>query len=223
MARWDWDFGKSPEFLSQKIYFTGTIIGLNCASLLKTNAVTTLHVVAAVVSPAMNEESQPITSEEVATLYAEHGEPIRRFLWGVLRDDALVADCLQATFAKLLLKGHLTNPQSRRSWLFTVAYQEAMLAKRNSSTTDRILRKACWSKDLHDSAEPAEALLRGEAIERMQAALQTLSHEQRVVVRMRIYEDKTFAVIAAELQIPLSTALARMRSALIKLRAQFEP
>ena len=35
---------------------------------------------------------------------------------------------------------------------------------------------------------------------------------------MRIYEEKTFAVIAQELDIPLGTALGRMRSALAKLR-----
>jgi RNA polymerase sigma-70 factor (ECF subfamily) len=37
---------------------------------------------------------------------------------------------------------------------------------------------------------------------------------------MRIYEEKTFATIAQELKIPLGTALARMRSALIKLRTK---
>jgi hypothetical protein len=37
---------------------------------------------------------------------------------------------------------------------------------------------------------------------------------------MRIYEEKTFAVIAKELKIPLGTALGRMRAAMIKLRAR---
>ena len=37
---------------------------------------------------------------------------------------------------------------------------------------------------------------------------------------MRIYEEKTFAVIAKELKIPLGTALGRMRAALIKLRSR---
>jgi RNA polymerase sigma-70 factor (ECF subfamily) len=35
---------------------------------------------------------------------------------------------------------------------------------------------------------------------------------------MRIYEQKTFATISKELQIPLGTALARMRSAVFKLQ-----
>lgn len=169
----------------------------------------------------MNEETQPITAEEVASLYTEHGEPIRRFLLGVLRDSALAADCLQATFTKLLQKGHDTRPETRRAWLFTVAYQEAMLARRNSSTTDRVLRKAAWSRT-REAAMPEESLLRGESIERIQVALEKLSAEQRGVVRMRIYEEKTFAVIAQELNIPLGTALARMRAALMKLRTALD-
>ena len=69
-----------------------------------------------------------------------------------------------------------------------------------------------------DSDSPEDALLRGEAVERMQQALEQLPVDQRRVVRMRIYEEKTFAVIAEELNIPLGTALGRMRVALSKLR-----
>jgi RNA polymerase sigma-70 factor (ECF subfamily) len=39
---------------------------------------------------------------------------------------------------------------------------------------------------------------------------------------MRIYEEKTFAMIAQELGIPLGTALGRMRTALAKLRKTLE-
>ncbi len=39
---------------------------------------------------------------------------------------------------------------------------------------------------------------------------------------MRVYEQKTFATISEELNIPLGTALGRMRSALAKLRSRFE-
>jgi RNA polymerase sigma-70 factor (ECF subfamily) len=57
-----------------------------------------------------------------------------------------------------------------------------------------------------------------ESVAKVQEALADLPAEQRQVVRMRIYEEKTFATIAQELQIPLGTALGRMRTALIKLK-----
>jgi DNA-directed RNA polymerase specialized sigma24 family protein len=37
------------------------------------------------------------------------------------------------------------------------------------------------------------------------------------VVRMRIYDEKKFAVIAEELGVPLGTVLSRMRAAMMKL------
>jgi RNA polymerase sigma-70 factor (ECF subfamily) len=52
--------------------------------------------------------------------------------------------------------------------------------------------------------------------------LASLRPEERQVVRMRIYEEKTFAAIANELKIPLGTALGRMRTALLKLRAKLK-
>ena len=52
----------------------------------------------------------------------------------------------------------------------------------------------------------------------MRRAIDDLPAAQQQIVRMRIYEEKTFAVIAAELEIPLGTALARMRAAMEKLK-----
>jgi RNA polymerase sigma-70 factor (ECF subfamily) len=51
-------------------------------------------------------------------------------------------------------------------------------------------------------------------------AIERLTEDQRQVVRMRIYEEKTFAEIAEELGIPLGTALTRMRAALGRLRTE---
>jgi RNA polymerase sigma-70 factor (ECF subfamily) len=169
----------------------------------------------------MEEDSQLISAEEVANIYREHGDSIHRFLVGVLRDAALAADCLQTTFAKLLQKGHTTQPATRKSWLYAVAYQEAMLARRRGGTTDRVLRKVAWRRESDGTATtppPEETLLRLEVTQRVQQTLEQLPPEQRQIVRMRIYEEKTFAEIAAELNIPLGTALGRMRTALIKLK-----
>ncbi len=60
-------------------------------------------------------------------------------------------------------------------------------------------------------------MLRSETTERVRQALGELPPDQRQVVEMRIYEDKTFAVIADELSAPLGTILTRMRLALKRL------
>jgi RNA polymerase sigma-70 factor (ECF subfamily) len=160
----------------------------------------------------------------VAALYIEHGEELRRFLLGILRDAQLTSDVLQATFTKLVERGHETRSSSRKAWLFRVAYHEAMAYRRRQGVGDRVLRNVAWhisARQNNGAAGPAEEpLLRLEAVQSVREALEHLPPEQRQVVRMRIYEEKTFAVIAKDLKIPLGTALGRMRAALIKLRAR---
>ena len=165
-----------------------------------------------------------LDSSTVAALYVEHGEELRRFLLGILRDAQLTSDVLQATFVKMVERGHETKEASRKAWLFRVAYHEAMAYRRREGVGSKVLRRiaadgpAWHTSGAADSAD--EPLLRLESVHSVREALKDLPPEQRQVVRMRIYEEKTFATIAKELKIPLGTALGRMRAALIKLRAK---
>jgi RNA polymerase sigma-70 factor (ECF subfamily) len=169
----------------------------------------------------MSQEPQTLSPEYVAAMVAAHGPELERFLLGILRDAASAQDCLQVVCVKLLQRGHESRPETRRAWLFKVAYQEAMLAKRKSATGDRVLRKAAWGLNLQ--TEPADGqAIRVESIDQVRQALDELPPEQRQIVWMRIYEEKTFAVIAQELQIPIGTALGRMRTALQKLKKALE-
>ncbi len=162
-------------------------------------------------------EDGELNPSVVASLYLEHGEEIRRFLIGLLRDPHLAADVLQATFAKLVERGHESREETRKAWLFRVAYHEAMYVRRRGAVGDRVVQQVAWM--LPEASEHAEGpLLRFEIVDRVRRALEELPPDQRQVVRMRIYEEKTFAVIADELQIPLGTALGRMRTALQKLK-----
>jgi RNA polymerase sigma factor (sigma-70 family) len=150
-------------------------------------------------------EKDRLDPSVVAALYVEHGEELRRFVLAIVRDAQLASDVLQATFTKLIERGHTTH-------------QEAIAYRRREGVGERVLRRVAWQ---HNGASgPAEEpLLRWEAVQSVRKALEALPPAQREVVRMRIYEEKTFASIAEELKIPLGTALGRMRSALEKLRA----
>ena len=157
----------------------------------------------------------------VAALYVEHGDELRRFLYGLLRDAQLTSDVLQATFVKMAERGHETRESSRKAWLFRVAYHEAMAYRRREGVGDKVVRKLAWHTN--GAAGPADdPLVRFESVEIVRSALEELPPDQRQVVRMRIYEEKTFAVIAQELNIPLGTALWRMRAAMVKLREKLK-
>ncbi len=156
-----------------------------------------------------------LDSAVVAALFEQHSQELLRFLVGVVRDHQLASDALQAAFTKMVERGHETSEESRKAWLFRVAYNEALLVRRRQKTGKSVLERVAWSSDLYKSDD---SLVQQEDVERVQAAIDQLPPDQQRVVRMRIYEEKTFAVIAAELNIPLGTALGRMRTALEKLR-----
>jgi RNA polymerase sigma-70 factor (ECF subfamily) len=159
---------------------------------------------------------------EVAASYVEHADALRRFLRGLLRDSQLANDVLQATFAKLLEAGHATRRPSRRAWLFQVAYREAMAVRRRQSVGERVLQQIAWMQ-APGASTGDDTLMKCETIERVRDALRNLPAAQQQIVRMRIYDGKTFAEIAQELSIPLGTALGRMRAALKNLRSGLAP
>jgi len=165
--------------------------------------------------------SQTLGAAEVAALHNAHAEELLRYLIGLLRDPQLANDVLQMTFVKLVQRGGDTKEKSRKSWLFRVAHHEAMAIRRRDNTGDRIIKKNAWGKDF--STQSADApLVRFEEIEAVREAIETLPVEQQEVVRMRIYDELKFAEIAEKLEIPLGTALGRMRAALAKLKQALE-
>jgi RNA polymerase sigma-70 factor (ECF subfamily) len=153
----------------------------------------------------------------VTALYAEHGEELRRFLLGVLRDPEAAGEAFQAAFARAVEQGHSAREETLKGWLFRVAFNEAMLLKRRQGVQQRATQSLAWSRSQAETGAEA-TLIRWETVAKVRQALEELPEDQRRVVRMRIYEDKTFAVIAEELGVPLGTALTRMQSALKRLR-----
>ena len=159
-----------------------------------------------------------IEPESVAGLYRQHAGEMRAFLAGVLRDRELADEVLQTVFRKALEKGH-TATQNIRSWLFKVAWNEAMLVRRVQNRRTGGLQKAARSRGVSEQTpEVSESTaVRKETVDQVRQAIQQLPDEQQLVVRMRIYEEKKFAVIAEELGVPLGTVLSRMRAAVMKL------
>lgn len=165
------------------------------------------------------DELQRISPEIVSALHAEHAGELCAFLAGVLRDVDLAQEALQSTFSRLLEQGHTAREESIKGWLFRVAYHEAMLLRRRQGTRERSLARLArdWSRE---SASPEQAATQRDAAQEARAALNRLPAAQRIIVEMRIDEDKKFAVIAAELKLPLGTVLTRMRTALAALRRE---
>jgi RNA polymerase sigma-70 factor (ECF subfamily) len=169
-----------------------------------------------------------LDSEKVRLVYEEYAEGLQRFLLGVLKDESAAADALQSTFIKLIEKGHsVQQKDSIKSWLFRVAFNEAMLIRRREAISRKHAEGVAWKLQLRLGTADAdnrklshsvEHAIRQEDIALVRKALDQLSEPQREVVRKRIYEGLKFREIAEELDIPLGTVLARMQSSLKKLK-----
>jgi RNA polymerase sigma factor (sigma-70 family) len=160
-----------------------------------------------------------LDSEAVAEIYRRHADDLRAYLLGLLHDHDLAAEVLQETFVKVAQSGHAAADGSLRSWLFRVAYHEAIDRRRRAAVDGRAMRAAAWWKPTargptagEESGESRAS--RAETVARVRSAIETLPAEQREVVRLRIDEEWTFARIAAATNAPLGTVLTRMRLAM---------
>jgi RNA polymerase sigma-70 factor (ECF subfamily) len=172
-----------------------------------------------------NRERQPACDEgssdeaqRVASLYLAHSDELRRFLRGVLRDAALADDVAQTAFARLIEALPNLAPEAAKSWLFRVAFHEALAQRRRQGVHRRAVTAAQVDCGARDDGQPVSAAVRLETVERVRQAMAQLPHTQREVVEMRMVRQMKFAEIAAALNIPLGTVLTRMRSALERLR-----
>jgi RNA polymerase sigma-70 factor (ECF subfamily) len=149
------------------------------------------------------------------TLLRRYEEPLFRFLYGVLRDHHAAEDVLQETFVQALRSVERIRPEGIRGWLFTVAYQQALLWKRRCRHWPALLTDHV---DLPSSATPYAELEDAEARLWLQQSLQQLPAVQQEALVARYYEGKKFREIAATLSCPLGTVLARLHAGLKKLQ-----
>src|SRR5262249_50761117 len=139
-------------------------------------------------------------------LLRHYEAPLFQFLVGLLHDHHQAEDALQETWCRALRHLGGVDQAHQRGWLFTVAYHQAMLARRR-----RRGRADGRREDLVDPAPDPGALAEKEdELLRLRALLERLPPGQREVIRQRIYEGKRFREIADALDCPLNTALARM-------------
>ncbi len=180
----------------------------------------------------MSDDGGPVNSEQpippkrlspatVRAVYDRHGRDLLTFLTGVLRSPDAAQDVCQATFQRLLEAGHEAQAETVRGWLFKVAFHEAMAYRRKQSRSDKLPHELGTAEEQVVLDLSLQSLIRAEEIAKLKQLLRQLPLDQQFVVRQRIHEDKTFAAIANELNVPLGTVLTRMRLAIQKLQKWF--
>lgn len=158
--------------------------------------------------------------EALTELLVRYEGPLFQFLLAMLRDHHQAEDILQETVIRALERLDGVDPEHLRGWLFTVAYHQAMLAKRR--------RRSRPAHALGESDElpapqpgPLAQIERQDDLNRLRRLLAQLPPVQQEVIRRRLYEGQRFKEIAAELNCPLNTTLARMHEGLKRLRSMW--
>lgn len=162
------------------------------------------------------------------TLYRAHFGKVQDFFFGMSQDRPLASDLCQETFLRIWkLRKRYTPSGSFLAYLFTFA-RNVWLEKCRDFTRKKKLRE--WGEregaDVWGMGDavlaPDVAAERSEVQSRIQAALQELPDEQRMVVVMRSIKELSLEEVAAALRCPVNTVRSRKLLAFKKLRKTLE-
>lgn len=163
---------------------------------------------------------RPLDSATVEQCHRDFSAMLERYAWAIVRDWGLAADVVQAGFLALSRFGGDVVPEARKSWLFKVIHREAvrMRERQKRFLQPNDASMAVFENKAAYELNPLGKMVDQEKIELLKRLIEELPTEQQKVLQLRIFEDMTFAEIAETMQIPLGTALSRMRLAMDRLR-----
>ena len=157
-----------------------------------------------------------------AQLYDQHAPALFAFLLNVTRREADSRDVLQDLFLKIVARPSLLDGvREPRAFLLRLAHRLAIDAHRRRATRESAHERAVAESPalFAPSMDPDEDSFRAA----LTTALGELPGEQRAVVHLKLWEQMTFAEIAAALDIPPNTAASRYRYGLDKLQTLLRP
>lgn len=147
-------------------------------------------------------------------LHDEHAPALWRYVVWLSGDRQLAEDVVQETLVRAWRKPEVLDQteSSARAWLFTVARNLVIDAKRSAHSRHEIAADPLPEQQVSDGTD---ALLDSWLVA---DALATLSPDHRLVVVNAYYRGKSIAEISAELDIPPGTVKSRLHYALRALR-----
>jgi len=107
------------------------------------------------------------------------------------------------------------------TWIFVIA-RNAWIDRLRREKVEYAYRGYIDEPEESSDEAPDDAAVRMQTQSQIEAAMATLSEEQKQVVRLSFFEDRAHSEIAERLSLPLGTVKSRLRLALIRLRAHWE-
>jgi len=157
--------------------------------------------------------------EALAALYDAYGRLAFGLAARMLSDAAAAEDVVQESYLALWRNAARLDASrgSLRTYLLTIVHRRASAALRRRAGRRQVALEAVELPP-SPAGDPLELASMSEQRDRVQAALCTLSDEQRRAIELTYFGGLTVAEMAAQEKIPLGTAKSRLRLALERLR-----
>jgi RNA polymerase sigma-70 factor, ECF subfamily len=167
----------------------------------------------------MGSAKRGLTAKDLERIHDEHAVAMYRHGLALLRDENAVRDILQDVFLKLAEgRGNSGDADNERAYLLRMVHHAAIDRMRRAK-----VRQNHAARAPDEIFEPCTDPDREAFRQQLEQALDQLPEEQREVVVLKLWEERTFDEIASICDIPPNTAASRYRYGLDKLRALLRP
>jgi RNA polymerase sigma-70 factor (ECF subfamily) len=161
---------------------------------------------------------KPSPDNAIQKLVLEFAAPLYRYAYRLTGRTADAEDLVQQTFLVAQTRlAQLRDPSRVSAWLHAILRHAWCKLCRRERIHGIALQQL--EADFRPTTDPNEGIDR----ERVQAALNELPAEFRLVVLMYYFEDFSYQEIAGQLDIPIGTVMSRLSRAKQHLRRRLEP
>ena len=156
-------------------------------------------------------------------VYEQLSGPIYGVIRNVVRDPGLAEEVAQEVLLEIWRTSFRYDPAkgSAAGWALTIARRRAIDRVRSSAAATARERRTAFGPASWDQVGEAVAETADHA--RLRRCLDGLSVLQREAIMLAFYSGHTYVEVASLLGIPVGTAKARIRDALIRLRDCLQP
>jgi RNA polymerase sigma-70 factor (ECF subfamily) len=126
-------------------------------------------------------------------VYQEFSDGVFAYCLKILADRQLAEDVVQETFLKVQQHARsIQQNESFKSWVFRIARNEALMLLRKRRSNGQIDVDSVWNEET-----PHQQLIALERAEIVNRLLDSLKHEYREALVLSVYENMSYAEIAA--------------------------
>lgn len=159
-------------------------------------------------------------------LLNRHKSRVFTYILMVVRNRDLAEDVFQEAFMKAIVtikQGRYVDNGKFYSWVTRIAHNLIIDLYRRERNENTVSNEEFGDVDLFNNAKLSDenvedVMVRNQVFSDVRNMMSHLPENQRDVVRLRYYEDKSFKEIADLTGVSINTALGRMRYAVLNMR-----